>query len=189
DVPAGALSTDVILAIDIAAGAPPSGTLISPLVKVGPDGTLFAKPARLTLPWSTGLSSPQLAMLARIGFSWSSLIDPSGDPTAKTLTASMTRASGAGVIALDLTSVTPKITAASPKDAGAGTTIFLEGSGFGDAPVWRASADGGADFVSNVTIGGTAAKTLAWEDGAITVQGTTTGAIVVTTPGGSATAP
>jgi hypothetical protein len=189
EVPAGALATDVILAIDISGGSPPDGTLVSPLVKVGPDGTLFAKPARLTLPYSTGLSSPALAMLSRIGSSWSSLLDPSGNSAAKTLTASMTRASGAAVVALDLTSVSPKIALASPADAGAGATIFLEGSGFGAAPVWREGLDGGADFVSNVTIGGTAAKTLAWDDGAITVQGTTTGAIVVTTPGGNATAP
>lgn len=183
EVPAGALASDMILAIEISAGAPPSGTLVSPVVNVGPEGTLFAKPARITLPYTTTIASPSLGMLSKIGLSWSSLLDPSGDSTAKTLTASMTRASGAAAIAIDLSSVTPKIDAASPADAGAEATIFLEGSGFGPTPVWR------SDLVSNVTIGGTAAKTLAWSDGAITIQGTTTGAIVVTTPGGTATAP
>jgi hypothetical protein len=183
DVPAGALASDTILAIEITGGSPPGGTLVSPVVNVGPDGTLFAKPARLTLPWSTTVATPALGMVAKIGLSWSSLLDPSGDATAKTLTASMTRASGAAAIAIDLSGTTPKIDAASPADAGTGATIFLEGAGFGPAPVWR------TDLTSNVTIGGTAAKTLAWSDDAITIQGTTTGAIVVTTPGGTATAP
>jgi hypothetical protein len=183
EVPAGALASDTILAIQISGGSPPSGTLVSPVVTVGPDGTLFAKPARLTLPWTSSIGSPQLGMLAKIGLSWSSLLDPSGDATAKTLTASMSRASGAAAIAIDLSGLTPKIDAAAPADAGAGTTIFLEGSGFGPAPVWSAA------LTSNVTIGGTAAKTLAWADDAITIQGTTTGAIVVTTPGGTASSP
>jgi hypothetical protein len=186
EVPAGALASDMILAIEVTGGAPPGGMLVSPVVNVGPEGTLFAKPARLTLPWSSTSASPSLGMLSKIGLSWSSLLDPSGDAAAKTLTASMTRASGAAVIALDLSGVTPKIDVASPADAGAGATIFLEGSGFGPAPVWRA---GSPELVSGVTIGGAAAQTLAWADDAITVRGTTTGAIVVTTPGGTATSP
>src|SRR5262249_7114477 len=115
-----------------------------------------------------------------------SLLDPTGNSSAKTLTASMSRASGAAIVTLDLASTTPKITAAS-SDAGVGATVFIEGTGFGAAPVWRAGVDGGADFVSNVTMGGATAQTLAWDDSAITIRAPSSGTIVVITPGGSAT--
>lgn len=183
-VPSGALSSPVTFAIDaMAAPSGPGGAkLVSPYVRIGPEGVAFAIPAKLTLPWSTTVASPQLAPVARIGFSWSSLLDPTGD--SKTVTASMRRSSGAAIALVDLSATTPKITAASPS----GSTLFLDGSGFGVAQVFRPGADGGASFVSSVSIGGVVAETLAWSDTAISVRLTTTdaGVITVTTPGGSA---
>lgn len=188
-VPSGALSAPVTFAID-AAPAPtgPGGAkLASPYVRVGPDGVAFAVAARLTLPWTSTVASPQLAAVARIGFSWSSLQDPTGDATS--VTASMRRTSGAAIALLDLSSLAPKITAASSADAG--SALFVEGSGFGLAQVLRPGVDGGASFVSNVTVGGVVAETLGWSDTAISVRAPLGdgGAITVATPGGSVTAP
>lgn len=183
-VPAGALSSPVTFAIDIvAAPAGPGGAkLVSPYVRVGPEGIAFAVPAKLTLPWTTTVANPQLAPVARIGFSWSSLLDPTGDST--TVTASMRRSSGAAIALVDLSATTPKISAASPS----GSTLFVDGSGFGVAQVFRPGADGGASFVSILSLGGVVAETLAWSDTAISVRLSTAdaGAITVTTPGGSA---
>lgn len=188
-VSSGALSAPVTFAID-AAPAPtgPGGAkLVSPYVRVGPEGVSFAIPARLTLPWSTTVAAPQLAAVARIGFSWSSLQDPTGDATS--VTASMRRTSGAAIALLELSSSAPKITAAASPDAGG--ALFVEGSGFGVAQVFRPGADGGAPFVSNVTVGGVVAETLGWSESAISVRAPLGdgGAITVTTPGGSVTAP
>jgi hypothetical protein len=183
-VPAGALSSDVLFAIDLV-GVPtgPGGAkLISPYVRVGPEGVAFAIPARLTLPYSTTTPSPQIAPVARIGLNWSSLQDPSGDD--KTVTASMRRTSGAALALLDLSSTMPKITAATPS----GSTLFIDGTGFGVAQVFRPGDDGGAPFVSSITYGGVVAETLAWSESSISIRIPATDAgttVNVTTPGGS----
>lgn len=188
-VPKGALSTSIAFAIDLVAapGAPLGGKLVSPYVRVGPEGVAFAVPASLTLPWSSTDGNPQLAAVARIGYTWSSLLSPSGD--GKTVTASMRRSSAAAIAQLDLTALAPKITAASV----AGSTLFVDGAGFGVAQVFRPGGDGGAPFVSKVTVDGLVAEPIAWSDTAISLRleadagaPTTT---IVTTPGGSATAP
>lgn len=190
-VPAGALASDVHFAIDLAGApvAPGGGTLISPYVKVGPEGVAFASPARLTLPYSSITGSRQVAAVARIGFSWSSLLDPVGDAAAKTVTASMGRTSGAALVELDLSSVAPKITAFAPSSGAPGTTVFVEGSGFGIAPVWRPSDDGGAPFVSTVKVGDTIAEPIGWTPDAIAIRvpAGDGGTISVVTPGGTAT--
>jgi len=185
-VPKGALSSDVLFAID-AASAPsgPGGAkLVSPFVRVGPEGVAFAVPARLTLPWATPAMSPQIASMARFGFTWSALLDPSGDSTS--VTASMRRTSSAALVLFDLSSTTPKVTKSTPS----GTTLFIDGSGFGAAQIYRPGADGGAPFVSNVTFGGVVAETLGWSEGSISIRVPETDAgtaVVVTTPGGSST--
>lgn len=188
-VPAGALSSDTHLAIDVgvAGGLPGGATSVSPFVKVGPDGTLFAVPARLTLPYATTVGSPQLAMIAKIGLAWSSLLEPNGDATAKTLTASMRRASGAVVVLVDLSATTPTIAGFSPSSVAAGDVVFVDGSGFGLAPVWRPTADGG--FTSSITVGGVTASATGWDDGSISFRAPAGdgGVITITTPGGSAT--
>jgi len=189
-VPAGALSVSTTIALDLALAPPmPPGAKAGGIyVKVGPDGTAFAVPARLTLPWLEPGASPQVMMLARVGTNWSSLLDPTGD--SKTLTASMTRASGAMSAILSLTGVVPKPTAFAPTSAAVGSTVFLDGSGFSIAPVWRPGADGGAPFASSISVGGVAATPLAWSDTTISFRvptGATTGTISVTTPGGVGT--
>jgi len=190
-VPKGALASPITFAIDAAAApsGPGGSKLVSPYVRVGPEGVAFAVPARLTLPWTSTVANPQLAPVARIGFSWSSLLDPTGDATS--VTASMRRSSGAAIALVDLSALPPKVTAAAPPDAGAGSTLFLDGTGFGVAQVFRPGADGGGPFVSNVTVGGLVAETLAWSDTAISIRvpAGDAGPVVVATPGGSATAP
>lgn len=190
-VPPGALATDVHFAIDLAGApvAPGGGALVSPFVRVGPDGVAFASPARLTLPYASIGAASQLAAVARIGFSWSSLLDPVGDAAAKTLTASMGRTSGAALVELDLSSVAPTIHAFAPSSGAPGSTVFVEGSGFGLAPVWRPGEDGGAAFVSTVKIGDAIADAIGWSTDsiAIRVPSGEGGAISITTPGGTAT--
>lgn len=182
-VPAGALSSEVLFAIDLADAptGPGGATVVSPFIRVGPEGVAFAIPARLTLPYSTTVSSPQLAAVARIGFSWSSLHDPTGDST--TVTASMRRSSAAALVRLDLSSVAPKLTAKTPS----GSTLFLDGSGFGVAQVFRPGGVGGTPFVSNVTVDGVVAETLGWSEGSISIRmpATDGGTVTVTTPGGA----
>ena len=189
-VPAGALTTLTTLAIDVAPspGLPPTAKSASIYVKVGPDGTAFVIPARLTVPYSTTVTNPQLGVLARVGTNWSSLVDPSGDDLAKTLTASMTRASGATVVLLDLATTVPAPGAFAPGSASASDVVFLDGAGFGLAPVWRPGADGGLPFVSQVKIGSTVATALGWGDTSMSFRvptGSTGGVISVVTPGGS----
>jgi len=180
-VPAGALASDVLFALDYADapfGAP--GEIVSPYVRVGPDGVAFARPARLTLPTTKTVAS--IAAVARIGFSWSSLHEPTGGSAS--VTASMRRTSGAALVSLDLSATTPKITLATPS----GTTLFIDGTGFGVAQVFQPGADGGAPFVSNVTYGGVIGEILGWSATSISIRipdtdaGTT---VTVTTPGGS----
>lgn len=177
-VPKGALSSTLLFAIDL--GSPisgPSGALVSPYVRIAPDGVAFAVPARLTLPWKTTVMSPQLAAIARIGFSWSSLHDPAGDATS--ITASMRRTSGAAVALIDLTAVAPKVT----KRTNTGGTLFLEGSGFGVAQVYRPMTTG--DFTSTVKVAGSVVPVIAWSDTTIAVA-SEAGSGTVTTPGGTA---
>lgn len=182
-IPAGALSASTTFALDFltAPAGPGAAKIVSPYVRVGPEGVAFAKPARLTLPYTVTVSNPQLAPVARIGYSWSSLTDPTGDD--KTVTASMRRSSGAALALVDLSTLAPKITASSPS----GSTLFLEGTGFGVAQVFRPASDGGAPFVSSVSVGGVVAETLAWSETAISVKlSADAGTVTVTTPGGSA---
>jgi hypothetical protein len=63
--------------------------------------------------------------------------------------------------------------------------MFLDGSGFGAAQVFRPGADAGPSFVSNVTVGGAAVETLGWSDTTISIRTSGTGTVTVTTPGGS----
>ncbi len=189
-VPAGALTTDVHLAIDLQGTPlpPPGLSTISPYVAVGPDGVVFAVPARLTLPWISNASSPQLAMGARIGLGWSAMLDPIGDVVGRTLTASMKRTSGAAVVLVDLSMSAPTITTFSPTKAPAGTLVFAEGSKFGFAPIYRPGSDGGLDFTSTVKVGETLVSPLAWDDATISFRAPAGdgGVIRLTTPGGVA---
>src|SRR5262249_16734963 len=148
-----------------------------------PAGTTFATPARLTLPYVTTASPLDLAMAARVGASWSSLLDPSADTGASTITASMHRASGAlGVLCVTLGK--PKITAFSPSTASVGDVVFIDGSGFDLAPITAPSPSPS----SSIALGSTSATILGWSDGALSFvvpSGASSGAIAVTTPGGS----
>lgn len=188
-IPKGALGTTILFALDFAGPVvgPGGGAGVSPLIRVGPDGVSFAIPARITLPWKSAVASPQIAMLARIGFAWGALLDPVGDAT--TVTGLMRRTSGVAAVLVELTDTIPAI--ASRSDGGVGATVFVEGNNFGIAQVFRPPGDGGA-FVSNVTYGGVVAETLAWSQTSIAVKvpaGADGGAIAVTTPGGAATSP
>lgn len=182
-IPKGALSTSILFALDVApiTGGAPGSTTVSPYIRVGPDGVAFAQPARLTLPWKSTVMNPQLAALARIGAVWSSLLDPSA--TASTITASMRRTCTAAAALVDLG--VPAISNTTKS----GNTLFIDGSGFGLAPVYRMSAAG--DVASSVKYGGSTVPALAWSDTSIAVDitgvsGTTT---VITTPAGSSTFP
>ena len=186
-VPPGALSAPTTLALDLDPAMPPSiagGTPLTPFVRVGPEGTPFAIPARLTLPWSTTPTAPDQVMLARVGGAWSALLDPSGNSSARSLTASMRRASGAQGFALTV-SAAPRPLDVSPSTAPVGAVVFVEGSGFGLAPAWR-DGDAGV-IVSGVSIGGVAATALGWTDTTVSVRvpAGDGGVVVVTTAGGT----
>lgn len=181
-VPKGALPTNILFALDLGAATAPSGTpLASPYVRVGPDGVAFAIPAKLTLPWTSSVTNVQLVPLARIGFTWTSLHDPVGDAT--TITALMRRTSGAGVAVVDYSSVAATIASVAPTPAAAGEAVFIDGTSFGMAQVFR--PDG---FVSTVKYGGIVAETLAWSDTNIAIRvpsGASGSTVTVTTPAGS----
>jgi hypothetical protein len=178
-IPKGALTSTLLFAIDIGGpvASPPGGSLLSPYVRIAPDGVAFAIPARLTLPWKTPVMSPQIAPLARIGSAWSSLQDPVG--TATTITASMRRTSPAAAALLDVLT-TPSIKSVTKS----GTTLFIDGSGFGLAQIYKPSPE----FVSSVKVSGVVVPTLGWSDTSIAVQ-SAEGTVTVTNPAGSATKP
>jgi hypothetical protein len=185
-VPKGALVAPVTFALDLlfAPGAPPGGKVVSPYVRVGPEGVAFASPATLTLPWKSTDASPQLGAVTRVGYVWSSLGAPSGDD--KTLSFPMRRSGPAVVVQFDLTGFKPAITAA----IAAGSTLFVEGSNFGLTQVLRPGVDGGASSASQVTVDGVAVETLGWSDTSLSVRLTgDAGVTVVSTPGGTATFP
>ncbi len=190
-VPAGALAVATTIAIDLAIAPsplPPGAKTAGIYVRVGPDATPFAVPARLTLPWFEPGSAPQVCMLARVGSNWSSLLDPSGTP--KPITASMTRASGAVAAIVNLSSIAPKPTSFAPSSAAVGDVVFLDGGGFGVAPVWRPGVDGGLPFTSQVMVGSVAASPLAWSDTTISFRvptGASSDTLSVITPGGTGT--
>ncbi|MBK7395392.1 MAG: hypothetical protein IPJ34_03580 [Myxococcales bacterium] len=120
-VPAGALSTATLLALDALAspGGPTGALVVSPFVRVGPETVLFSVPARLTLPWKSASADPQLAVVARssASFTFSGLVEPVADATS--ITVSLGRGTGAEAITLSLTT-TPSITATAPSTAAPG---------------------------------------------------------------------
>ncbi len=186
-VPPGALAIDTLLALDALAtpGGPPGGTVVSPFVRVGPETTFFSVPARLTLPWKSASTNPQLAVVARSGFTFSALVEPTADATS--ITVSLGRGVSAEAVTFELSTTTPKFTAASPSTAAPGAVVFIDGSGFGFAPVVRPLADGGVTG-SSVTIGGQPAVATGWSDLSLSVRmpAGDGGVVSVTTPGGSA---
>ena len=190
EIPPGALAADTLIAIDLdhAPPSPPAGALmVTPYVRVGPDATVFAVPARLTLPYATTASTPLLVMLGRAGVTWSALLDPRGDPTAVTISAEMKRASPAAGWLVAMTTP-PKPTSFSPDHAAIGDLVFVEGTSFGMAPAWHPAGDGGTELFSTVQIGGVTATPLAWSDTTISLRvpaGSTGGVITVNGPAGS----
>lgn len=187
-VPAGALGADTLLALDAlpSPGAPPGATAVSPFVRVGPDTVLFAVPARVTLPWKSAATDPQLAVVARPGTSltWAALTEPSAD--AASVSASLGRGASVEAVHAPVASV-PAISAVSPSTASAGSVVFVEGSNFGFAPVVRPFADGGL-AVSQVTIGGFPAPAIGWSDTIVSVRmpAGDGGVVAIATPGGAA---
>ena len=185
-VPAGALAVDTLLALDAlpSPGGPPGGIVVSPFVRVGPETTFFTVPARLTLPWKSGTTNPQLAVVARSGFTFSALVEPSADATS--ITVSLGRGTSAEAVTFDLSSTAPKFGAASPSTATLGAVVFIDGSGFGFAPVVRPLADGGVSG-SSVTIGGQPAVATGWSDTTLSVRmpAGDGGVVSITTPGGT----
>jgi hypothetical protein len=190
-VPAGALATPTLLAIDLdAVPVLPLGvTALSAFVRVGPDGAPFSLPARLSLPCPTYASAKSIGGLARVANAWSGLLEPAFEPSTKVLTVSMSR--GAGAVGATLPDASmPKITAFSPAIAAPGDVIFLDGTGFGLAPAWLDDGDAGGPRASQILIGSVEATPLGWSDGALSLRvpaGATTGAITVRTPLAQAT--
>lgn len=185
DVPAGALAADTLLALDLdATPAPPAGVhTTSPYVRVGPDGLAFAAPARLSLPCSTPVAGSALAGLARVGAGWSALLSPIYEPATRLLTVSMGRASGAIAATIPTTPAT-SISAFAPTTAAPGSIVFLEGTGFGAAPVVILDADAGPARTSAILVSGIPATAVGWSDVAISFRvpaGATTGPITVQT--------
>jgi len=189
-IPAGALATTTLMALDLDRSPPagPTGSVaVTPYVRVGPDATSFAVPARLTMPYTTTAATPLLVMLGRAGVSWSALLDPRGDTTAVTLSAEMKRASPAAAFLVTMT-VPPKPSGFSPDHAAIGDIVFLDGKDLGIGPAWRPAGDGGPEFLSSVQVGSITVTPLAWSDGAISLRvpaGSTGGVITVNGPAGS----
>lgn len=188
-VPAGALGADTLLALDALAspGAPPGATAVSPFVRVGPDTVIFAVPARVTLPWKSAATDPQLGVVARAGTSltWAALTEPSADTAS--VSASLGRGASVEAVHAPTTSA-PTIGLVSPATAAPGSVVFVEGANFGFAPVVRPLADGGVAG-SQVTIGGFPASAAGWSDTILSVRmpAGDGGVVVVTTPSGTAT--
>ena len=192
-VPPGALSTAtlVVLDLDRAPPAPPAlptgVVMVTPYVRVGPETTSFAVPARLTLPYATTASTPSLVVLGRAGIAWSALLDPRGDVPTVTISAELQRASPAAAFLVTMTAA-PKPSGFSPDHAPIGDVVFLEGTGFGLGPTWHPAGDGGPEFMSSVQVGSLTAKPLGWSDTVISLRvpgGSTGGTITVNGPAGS----
>lgn len=188
-VPAGALATPTLLAIDLEADTaipalPPGATALSPFVRVGPDGAAFALPARLSLPCATFASAKSIGGLARVANAWSALLEPAFDATTRLLTVSMSRGEGAlGATLPD--APTPSIAAFSPATAAPGAVVFLDGTGFGLAPAWIDDGAAGGARASEILVGSTVATPLGWSERSLSFRvpaGAITGAITVRTP-------
>lgn len=186
-VPAGALAADTLLALDAlpSPGAPPGATAVSPFVRVGPDTVIFSVPARVTLPWKSGASDPQLGVVARPGSSltWAALTEPSAD--AASISASLGRGQSVEAVLAPVAGA-PVLTSVAPTTVAVGGIVFVEGSAFGFAPVVRPFADGGVGG-SQVTIGGFPAVATGWSDTIVSVRmpAGDGGVVSITTPGGT----
>ncbi len=185
-VPAGALTTSTLFAIDFVAVPPVPPTpakAVTPYVRIGPEGVAFDPPARIVLPLTTVDGAP-LFMMSRVGVSWSALLDPIG--SSKSVSASIRRVAGAGGFSAPFTAI-PKPSTFSPTTAAAGVIVFLDGTDFGLAPAFVDGVDGGLPFVSSISVGGVHAAPLGWSDTAISFRvppATDGGVLTVEGPGG-----
>jgi hypothetical protein len=111
-VPAGALTSNVMITMESATGAPITSRLVTgTAVDIGPPSQLFAAPAQLRLKYGVAqvpvAASEQLLRIQRAAAGvWQPVEGSAADPVGKVVSAAVTRASTYAVLASPIASIT-----------------------------------------------------------------------------------